>query len=45
MIASYYPSSKNTHNLKDMEFIYFLKFKVFFKNLKFQDSFTTCNGV
>ncbi len=41
MIATYYPSSKNIHNLKDMEF-YFFKFKVFFKFLNFQKSFTTC---
>jgi hypothetical protein len=39
MIATYYPSSKNTHNLKDMEFLNFKNSK-YFSN--FQESFTTC---
>jgi hypothetical protein len=34
----FYKCSKNTHNSKDMELC-------FFKILKFQKSFTTCNGV
>jgi len=34
----FYKCSKDTHNSKDMELI-------FFKILNFQKSFTTCNGV
>jgi hypothetical protein len=43
MIITYYPHSKNTHNLKNVEFENICK--VFFKIKNFEKSFTTCKWV
>jgi hypothetical protein len=42
MIVTYYPQSKNTHNLKIMELKKIKIKNLLNKILKFQKSFTTC---
>jgi hypothetical protein len=45
MIVTYYPSSKNTHNLKDMEFKFFKNSKYFLKLKIFKSPLPHVNGV
>jgi len=45
MIENYYPSSKNTHNLKDMEFKKKFNSKYFSKFPNFKNSLPHVNGV